>query len=240
MRRIARRADRILTVSEFTRNRLMELCRIPAERMAVVGNGVSSAYFSPGCPERDSSVLRRFKLEGAGYVVAVGSLTWRKGGDVLVDVARILADRRSRLRIVVAGRRHDDDLVKQLATIKQAQPSFPIDLLGYVDDPELAALLRHSLALVFPSRYEGFGIPVMEAMAAGAPVISSRVAALPEVVGKAGLFVDGHAASDWVDAISSLDRNSIQRDALIAAGKERAQHCTWEACSRRVVDALRG
>jgi glycosyltransferase involved in cell wall biosynthesis len=238
--RITRKADLIFTVSEFTKSRLMELCGVAAERVAIVGNGVSPPYFANGCSDHDCGVLNRFNLEAGAYVVAVGSLTWRKGGDVLLDVARILAERRSPLRMVVAGRRHDTDLVQRLATMKHGQPDLPIELVGYVGDAELAALLRRALALIFPSRYEGFGIPVIEAMAAGAPVISSRAAALPEVVGTAGLFVDTHAAPDWADAIVALERDSVQREALIAAGKERARAYTWDACARRLVDALRG
>jgi alpha-1,3-rhamnosyl/mannosyltransferase len=234
MQRILERADLILTVSEFTRRRLLELFTMRnEERLIVVGYGVADCYFSPRQPS-DADILSRFELERERYLITVGSLTFRKGGDLLLDLAARLP-----WRLVVTGRRHDPALLERYKTLRQSMPEFPLDLLGYVSDEEQAILVRNALAMVFPSRYEGFGIPVLEAMAAGTPVICSRAGALPEVTGNAAVFVETtDRVDEWVEVVRNVADNSQLRRTLAEHGRCRAQKFTWQDSGSRLLRAM--
>jgi glycosyltransferase involved in cell wall biosynthesis len=239
MRKVLERASLIATVSEFTRGRLVELFRLENDpRLVVVGNGVGEAYFRPEA-RQDPEVLNRYGVAGKPYLCLVGSLTHRKGGDLVLDLAKRLLESKLPHRIIVSGRRHDAELVSRMAEMKSDCPTLPIDLPGYVSDEDQAALLSHSSALLFPSRYEGFGIPVLEAMAAGAPVICSRNAALPEVAGDAALYLDGESVDEMLEAVRHVEDYSNGRATMIAAGRRRAAEYTWRACAGRLVAAMR-
>lgn len=238
MRRILERADLIATVSEFTRARLVELLDVhDVSRLAVVGNGIGAEYFQSRAPS-DAHVLASRGLEADGYLICVGSLTRRKGGDLLLNIAERFLELRDARCIVVTGRRHDADLLAEYHSLKMRLPNLPLMLTGYVSGLEQAILVRNAKALVFPSRYEGFGIPVLESMAAGTPVICARSSALPEIAGSAAAFVDGHDTGDWLSQIDSLTADTRYRDGLILAGRSRANAFTWDRCAAKLVAAM--
>jgi glycosyltransferase involved in cell wall biosynthesis len=238
MRRILERGNLIAIVSEFTRRRLLELFKISEDkRLLVVGNGVAACYFC-GRQAEDVEILQRHRLAPENYLITVGGLTFRKGGDLLLDLALKLKERRLPWKIVVTGRRHDRALLDRYRSYNWIVPDFPLDLLGYASNEEQAVLLRNALALVFPSRYEGFGIPVLEAMACGTPVISSRAGALPETAGDAALFVDVFESEEWLGRVRSLADDSRLRQQLIEAGRRRAAPFTWDRCASRLIGAL--
>jgi glycosyltransferase involved in cell wall biosynthesis len=238
MRRIIERGNLIAIVSEFTRRRLLELFKIRDDkRLVVIGNGVAPCYFC-GRQSKDAEILQRHRLAPESYLITVGSLTFRKGGDLLLDLALKLKERRLPWRIVVTGRRHDRALLDRYHAYERTIPDLPLDLLGYTSNEEQAVLLRNALALVFPSRYEGFGIPVLEAMACGTPVISSRAGALPEIAGDAALFVDVFESEEWLGRVRSLADDSRLRQQLIEAGRRRAAPFTWDRCASRLIAAL--
>ncbi len=237
LQRLLKRADLIATVSEFTRNRLLDLLGVDEQRVVVVGNGVAPGYLSEASDD-DAPVLERFHVKREQYLMAVGSLTYRKGGDIVLAVARELQRSDSPFRIAVTGRRHDAALAAQLSDMKRDCPDLPIDLLGYVSQPEQAVLLSNCAALLFPSRYEGFGIPALEAMAAGAPVICSRRAALPEVVGDAAIPLQDESTAEVLEAVRHASDSTNGRADLIAAGRRRAAEFTWDRCAARLLSAM--
>jgi glycosyltransferase involved in cell wall biosynthesis len=217
--KLRRHADLFLTVSQFTKQRLIELVGIDGNRVSVVGNGAGDVFFQP------AEEIRR-----KPYVLCVGGLCPRKGGDVILTVARELRARNSGLSVWVVGH----------STIEK--PSWSdennIRFLGSVDNSELPRLYREATALFFPSRYEGFGIPVIEAMASGTPVVCSNETALPEVAGEAAIL---HSIDDVDGATGSLIRVSQDhdlRDKLIARGRGRAESFRWSKCSERLAAAL--
>ena len=224
-RRILSGADCILTVSEFSRRRLVELLGARDDRIEVVGNGVDSAFFESPADSPTSDYC------GQPYVLVIGGLTQRKGGDLVLRVAHQLLTEAPYLRIVIAGA-GDPEFEPSASALTN------VTRLGFVGVKDLIQLLRGATAMMFLSRYEGFGIPVCEAMAVGTPVIASRCGALPEVVGEAGLLVDAENSGEVTAAIRMLASNSATRVELSTLGRKRADGYRWEPCTERLLTAL--
>jgi len=205
--RAARRADHVLVVSERTRRDVERLYGIDAEKVTVTPNGVDPA-FSPG-------------RDGASYLLFVGAIQRRKD-----PLAALAAARSVGLPLVVAGPEKEPVLARELR-------DGGADLRGYVSKAELAELYRNAAALVLPSRFEGFGLPVLEAMACGTPVVAAPEPALREVAGDAAEYAED---GDFGAAV----RRALERaDALSAAGIERAKLYSWAETARRTADVYR-
>ncbi len=214
----------VFTVSEFSKGRMVELLDADPETIRVVGNGVEPEFFE--IAECDPSRLERPRPEP--YLFMVGGLRKKKGGGALLSVARRLRERGSDVQLVVAGPNGD-------AYEAEAKELDNVHLLGWVPDDDMPRLMRGALALLFLSRYEGFGLPAAEAMAAGTPAVVSDVASLPEVVGEAGIVVDPNATDHIVDNLQSLRRDRKMQDRYAAAGRERAQTYSWDRCVDRLL-----
>jgi glycosyltransferase involved in cell wall biosynthesis len=193
--RVAGSARRLIAVSEFTRREIVELLGIPAERISVIPNAVGEPFAAAG------------PTASGDYVLAVGTLEPRKNLDAAQKAAQQLG---VELRVVGA----------------QGWGSVRVDgWLGRVSDEELAALYRGARCLVYPSLYEGFGIPVLEAMACGTPVVTSAGGATEEVAGGAAVLVD---PGDATAIAAGIEEASRRHDELRARGLERAAQFTWE------------
>jgi alpha-1,3-rhamnosyl/mannosyltransferase len=206
--RAARRAARVLAVSERTKADVVELYRVPPERVVVTPNGVDPA-FSPG------------KGEHRGYLLFVGAIQRRKNPLAAAEAAAAVA-----LPLVVAGPERDAELTRELRRRGA-------DLRGYVDKPALAELYRGAACLVMPTRYEGFGLPVLEAMACGTPVVAFPDAAVREVAG------DAAALAENGDLAAAVRRALAERERHVAAGLERARLFSWEETARRTLAVYR-
>jgi glycosyltransferase involved in cell wall biosynthesis len=206
--RSARRADRVLAVSERTKRDAIELYRLPAERIAVTPHGVDPA-FAPGDGPR------------GGYLLFVGAIQARKDPLAAVEAAAAAG-----LPLIAAGPEKEPALAAEL----RARGA---DVRGFVAKAELAELYRGAEALLLPSRYEGFGLPVLEAMASGAPVVCSDEPALREVAGDAAVY-----AADG-DLAGAVRRALEERDRLVAAGLARAAAFSWARTAQLTVAAYR-
>ena len=206
--RSARRAARILAISERTKRDVVELYGVPSERVVVTPLGVDEA-FAPGEAAADS------------YVLLVGAIEPRKN-----PLAAAAAAREVGRPLVAAGPVRDRALARKLE-------EEGAELRGYVSKGELASLYRGAACLVFPSRYEGFGLPVVEAMASGTPVVAAPDAALREVAGDAAVFADPSTLADGIRR--ALD----DRDRLVSAGLERARLFTWDETATRTLAVYR-
>ena len=205
--RAARRAARVLAISERTKADVVELYGVPADRVVVTPLGVDAAFF-PG-------------VASDSYVLLVGAIEPRKN-----PLAAAAAAREVGRKLVAVGPVRDRALAREL--VREGA-----ELRGYVSRDELARLYRGAACLVFPSRYEGFGLPVVEAMASGTPVVAAPDAALREVAGDAAVFAaPGELAAGIRTALS-------QRDRLVAAGLERARGFTWDETARRTLAVYR-
>jgi glycosyltransferase involved in cell wall biosynthesis len=220
--RAARRADRVLAVSERTKRDLIELYEIPAEKIVVTPNGVDSA-FSPEGPTPN----------GTPYALVVGTLQPRKDPEAAIEALALLGD--ADLRLVFAGP-DKGGLGDAQRAADAAGLAGRVEFRGHVPLDELAALYRGAACLVFPSRYEGFGLPALEAMATGTPVVARTAGALPEVTGDAAILVEERNAAALAGGI---ERALADRERLIAAGLERASAFTWAETARRTLEVYR-
>jgi glycosyltransferase involved in cell wall biosynthesis len=207
--RAARAARRVLTVSERTRADLIRLYGLPEEKVVVTPNGVDPA-FTPGNTLRIGT-----------YVLAVGAVQPRKNQLTALAAAEAVP-----LPLVIAGPVKDEALAARLRAAGA-------DLRGYVSLEELAELYRGAACLVQPSHFEGFGLPMLEAMASGTPVVALDEPALREVGGDAAVFVDEAHLAD------GMRRALEERDELAAAGLERVQEFSWRAAAERTLEVYR-
>ena len=218
--RSARRAARVLTGSESTKRDLVERYGVAAEKVTVTPYGVD-ALFGPEGP----------RPPGSPYALFVGALQARKNPDLAL---RALASVDGSLRLVFAG--PDRGLEAELRRLAgELGLTGRVEFVGHVPQSELAALYRGAAVLVFPSRYEGFGLPVVEAMASGTPVVATASSSIPEVAGDAAVLVEPEAEA----VATGIERALAEHDALVAAGLEQARRFSWAETARRTADVYR-
>jgi glycosyltransferase involved in cell wall biosynthesis len=220
--RSARRADRVLAVSEVTRRDLIELYGIPEEKIVVIPNGVDSG-FTPDGPTAG----------GEPYVLFVGALQPRKDAGLAIEALALVGDGAPRLVLVGPDKGGRADVEQ---TARRVGLGGRVELRGHVPEDELASLYRGAACLVFPSRYEGFGLPVLEAMASGTPVVATAAGALPEVAGDAAILVEERSP---VALAGGIERAIADRDRLRAAGLERVKRYSWAETARRTLETYR-
>lgn len=239
--RALRRASRVLVPSEATRRDLLEHSPVPEEVVRVVPEGVDRAVFHPASPQEVTAARRRFGVDGP-YLLYLGGIEPRKNLPTLVRAfARLPRD--LDVRLVVAGSwvAWNPEGVRGL---EEALAGLPAEArarvvrTGYVADPDRRALLTGAEAFVFPSRYEGFGLPVLEAMACGTPVVTSNLSALPEVAGEAALLVDPLDEEALAQAVERVLRDRELRERLRAVGLARVERFSWEETARRTAQVL--
>jgi glycosyltransferase involved in cell wall biosynthesis len=230
VRRSVARADAILADSESTRADLRELLGVSDERIAVVYPGVEARFR----PIRETSVLevvqRKYVLPER-FILGVGTLQPRKNFTGLIDAFSRLME--PDLQLVLAGGvgwLHEPIL----ETISQRHLQDRVRLLGFVDDHDLPALYSLATVFAFPSWYEGFGLPVLEAMACGTPVVTANNSALPEVAGNAALMVDAASPQELADALHVALVDEVRREELATAGFGHARQFTWERAAAQL------
>lgn len=215
---LARRALVLITVSEFSRGELVEMLGADPDRVRVIPEGVD-ARFSAARPV--PALVARYGLTGP-YVLALGTASHRKNLDALAPAAAALKSRG--MELVVAG--------SERGYLRGAIPHPWLRRLGYVPDEDLPALYAGARALAMPSRYEGFGLPCLEAMAAGTPVVCANRGALPETVGDAGVLVDPDDADGFADALVRVVTDAVLHDKLVRAGRSQVSRFSWADCAR--------
>jgi glycosyltransferase involved in cell wall biosynthesis len=240
VRRTARRAARITTVSEFSRQDLIATYRLAPEKIVVTYNGIEPHFRpEPATADEPMRIRRQFGIRG-DYLLAVGSLQPRKN---LVRLLRAYARVRDEQRdfhhqLVIVGRRlwRFREIINEAAREPCARD---VILTGYVGDADLAALYRGAAGFVYPSLFEGFGLPPLEAMSCGTPVVTSNTSSLPEVVGNAALLVNPYDEEALAASLSRVAGDEALRAELRRAGFERASRFSWRATAERTLALYR-
>ncbi len=225
--RVFNQVDHICTVSNFSKQRIIDLLDIDSQKITVIGNGVDESFYE--IANVDLNLIESFVEEP--YAIVVGGLKYKKGGYYVLEVARELKRRRSSLKILIVGS-NEKDLLEAANTLDN------IIVKGLVPEDELPKLVRRASSLLFLSLYEGFGIPALEAMAAGVPTVVADRAALREVGGKAAIIVEPKNLGQVADVLISLEKNSQLRNYHIQLGRSHAQSFTWECCVERLINVL--
>jgi glycosyltransferase involved in cell wall biosynthesis len=216
---VVRRADRFIAVSRYTADDLIRRAGVPASRIDVVYHGLDPLFSPPAAPP---------PAGGPPYVLAVGGVSPRKNTRRLVEAFtrwRARGGGRAVYRLLITGTSLDSDFLRD----GEALPEH-VSLLGYVEKAELPQLYAGAEAFVYPGIYEGFGLPILEAMACGAPVVTSTTGAAPEIAGGAAILADPFEIGSIVDA---LERVTVREEAerLRALGRERARQFDWAAAA---------
>lgn len=233
-----RAARVVLTVSEFVKQEVIEVFGTPTERIRAIPNGLDP-LFVPLPQERTRAVLDPLGLAHGRYFLSVGTLEPRKNLEAtLAAYTRLPAALRAQFPLVIAGMKgwrtgRIEQLLAPLENSGQAR------VLGYLERSQLAAVTAGALAMVYPSLYEGFGLPALEAMGCGVPAIASTASSLPEVVGDTGLLADPHDTAAIAAAMQRLAEDGELRDRLGRAAIVRAAAFTWDRCASETLQAYR-
>ncbi len=230
-----RRADRIIAVSENTRVDAVRLLGIAPERIEVIYSGVAEAFFR--ATGEDARAARAACGLKHPYVLFLGTIEPRKNVGTLLDAWGALPPSlRGEFELVLAGPAGwaGPELLARLES-----PPAGVRYLGYVPEDRLAGLTAGAALFVYPSLYEGFGFPVVQAMATGVAVVTSNLSCLPEVAGEAAVLVDPRSPAGLSAAVCRLLLSPGERARLGEAGRARATRFTWEECARRSLEFFR-
>ncbi len=236
------RADRVLADSAHTRSDIVSLLGVSPDKVEVLYSGVPARFQPEAEPGERERLRARYDIGDQPYVLSVGTLQPRKNYLRLIRAFANLKPEtlKPETQLVIAGGRGwlYEDIFSEAE-----RHGDRVRILGFVDEGDLPALYRSAALFAFPSLYEGFGLPVLEAMACGVPVVCSNASSLPEVAGKAGLLVDPLDTDGLAEAMRRVLEDSGLRREMIARGVAQAARFTWERAARQlldVFDSLRG
>ena len=232
-------AQRLIAISEFTKQEIQHYFSADLSKIAVVYNGYDSGIYQPeGKSSHDEGILADYNIEQP-YLLYIGRLESKKNMVGLLNGFRQYCQDqpRSRLKLVLAGKRSADfaqvsNLLSDPILAKRCLE------LGWTPETALPSLLRQAQAFVFPSWYEGFGLPILEAMATGTPVLSSNAGSLPEVGGEAALYFDPADPADLAAKIALISQDSDWRQRLIEAGLKRVADFNWTKTAQETLKVL--
>lgn len=226
--RSARGARAIITPSEFGKREIVELLGVPGDKVHVIANGCPHDAFHPGVRPADRDTLARLGIAGP-FLLYVGGFTERKNVPALLQAWSRIESSHPELSLVLAGP------ANRLRELAERTPAPRVKVAGYLDHVTLPGVMKAATALVVPSIYEGFGLPPLEAMALGVPVVAVRGSAISEVVGDAGVLAETGDADCLAAAIDQLLGDDELVGHLRALGPRRAKRFSWPDHARRVL-----
>ncbi|MCX7996721.1 MAG: glycosyltransferase family 4 protein [Patescibacteria group bacterium] len=227
-----RAAQRIITVSKTTKKDVMHYYGVPSEAVTVVYNG-----FEKELDDRpDTRVLREFALTRRKYFLCVGTVQPRKNIVRLIEAFRRYRTTRPDMHLVITGKK--GWLFEDIVATVTPEDGNSIVFTGFLPDEQVVALYRNALAFVLPSLYEGFGIPMLEAMAQGCPVIASQTASLPEIGADACLYFNPEDPADIADKLERISDDAGLRKELVTSGRRRVKNFSWARCAEETLAVL--
>lgn len=236
MKRSCERADKIIAISEFTRKELQKYLAVPDHKIEVIPLGVDSSRFHPFYSKKEIADAKSRYGISCEYFLYIGTIEPRKNIVRLLHAYALLKKKDKQApELVLAGKKGwlYRDIFQAAAELEIADS---VRFIGYAADEDIPRLLCAALAFVFPSVYEGFGLPILEAMACGVPVITSNAASMPEVAGDAAILTDPADPGSICDAMYLLLHKEEKRRELSIAGQKRAEMYTWEKTADRFLE----
>jgi glycosyltransferase involved in cell wall biosynthesis len=229
----SKKADRILTVSEASKTDILRFFNVAPEKVEVIYNAIDERFLAPANAERMDLVRQRYQLDHP-FVLYVGNIKPHKNIERLIDAfGRARSQGPDNLKLIIIG-----DEISKYPALRQSVHRHKLDkhvrFLGFQPMETLAAFYRLARAFVFPSLYEGFGLPPLEAMACGTPVVTSNVSSLPEIAGGAALLVDPYDADAIADAMIRAVTDDSLRAEMIAKGVRRARDFSWTQSVKKI------
>jgi glycosyltransferase involved in cell wall biosynthesis len=230
------KADRIITVSRNATEFAIAHMRVPPSKFATIYHGFRRDFHRVTDPERLKDVRAKYKLPER-FVLYVGRIYPMKNVGGMIEAFAQLRDRVPH-NLVIAGMKYFK-ADKDLAAIERNAIGDRVNVIGFVDEADLPAMYSMADAFLLPSLYEGFGIPLLEAMACGCPIVTSTAGSCPEVVGEAGVLVNPHSTADIAQGILKVlsDRDLATR--LVTKGYERVAQFSWDKCAKETLDVIR-
>ncbi|MFZ5644992.1 MAG: glycosyltransferase family 4 protein [Bacillota bacterium] len=224
--------DRVITISRESAEDLIKFFSLPPESVSVTHLGVDFTHFSPTPTPSDNENLQKYGISHP-YFLYVGGLDWRKNCETILRAFNsFMKENSMHYQMVLVG---NDPLTPYLKSLVQDWPQKMVQT-GFVPASDLPSLYRRATAFLFPSRCEGFGLPILEAMACGTPVLSSNRGSLPEILGDGGILIDPDQIEAWKIHMSSLSMNPTLAEDLRIKGLNRCLYFSWEKCARATLE----
>ena len=224
-------AAKIIAVSEFTKKEIEKYYHTPAQKITAIHNGVDFQRFDQDIPPEELDKLKKKYHLPDQFILYIGTLQPRKNIPILIDALEILHKKynRQEIKLVIAGNRNARNFDPKIDNVtKKFKLQKSVLFPGWIDEEDKAALFKLASCFVFPSLYEGFGIPIIEAMAAGTPVVSSNSSCLPEVGGAGAIFCDPKDAEGFAKMIDDAISDESLRNDLVQKGKVVAKKFNWQ------------
>lgn len=228
------RARHVLADSDSTRRDLIRLYQTPEDKITVLYSGVHERFSLTVAEEAQAMVRKKYELGNAPFVFTVSTLQPRKNHQLLIRAFRAVAAQTEHNLIIAGGKGWLYE--KMVSEVERQDLLRRVHFIGFVDDDDLPALYNAASLFVFPSLYEGFGLPILEAMACGTPVVSSNASSLPEVAGDAAVQISPHDEEAWTRAMLRVIGDEELRARLVAAGHEQTQRFRWADAARQLLD----
>lgn len=228
----AEKSDMIVTISENSKKEIIDTYKVKPEKIAIINPAIDHQDYYPRSQKEQAKVKKKFKIEKP-YILYAGTIEPRKNIVTLLDAyAQLPSAIRESHGLVLAGGKgwKDEDIYKKLEEYKD----LTIILTGYVADDDLPALHSGAEVFVFPSHYEGWGMPPLEAMACGTPVITSNNSSLPEVVGDAGIMIDANDTKGFTTSITKVIKDKKIQQKMVSAGIKQAQNFSWKKSAAKL------
>ena len=232
-----KRAKKIIAISQFTKDDIIEQFKVDAKKIVVTYEGVanlSSGHDNLFAAKLDPKEILSDYCILEPYLLYVGNAYPHKNLEFLIEVFNKIHQEQKHLKLVLVGK--DDYFYSRLKQFAHEHKAEAVIFPGYVPDQKLEVLFKRATAYIFPSQYEGFGLPPLEAMSRGCPVISSNSTCLPEVLGDAALFIDPNSGEELEHAIKQIMTDETLRQILIKKGFERVKRYDWWECARETTE----
>lgn len=234
-KKLCQDADKVIAISENTKNDIINVYNVDEKKIKVIYNGVNEIFFQPITKEAKQKVKDKYKLDD-NYIFFLGNLEPRKNVETLIQAFDGINDKTIKL-VIAGGQAWKYDNIYKLWQNSTAKNR--IKFLGYVDADERPALYSLAKMFVYPSIYEGFGLPPLEAMACSTPVITSFNSSLVEAVGEGGLLVDQNNINELSQTINNLLSDEKLQELLIKKGRDQAELFRWEKTSQGILEVLK-